>query len=522
MYGARVKKSGEKVALKIFGNAYILVFGINISISLLGYTLKKPQDSVIQREIDILTRLVGLEGVVQIRGIFMDSMMGMSEVHGNKVWKLVYPVIVMEFIDGGALYDRVHRNKFMSEKILKQIFVGFLEGLRGIHSRGFVHRDLKLENIMLEAYGDDLMVKVKIIDLGMMVHLPQGGKHIADKICGTRGYIAPESLIQREYSVASDIWQVGCVLYSMLSGLLPFHPDHVEQSYHGKYYPMTGPVWSHISDSAKDLVKRLLVVKPSWRLTLSDILKHSWLTQDASDVNLGPSYARRIKCLALRNKMRNFFVANEEMLSHTRIRPENIKDFLPFLKVRGKCQYSIGGDGSSEERLPSVVGFTAHKETEESKASGFSDANSKNANAITGDLASNGSDVGNAEKEGKEFNRSERLISLSHDISVRTFKLRLHDVQTLIGQDLQSVVEDSSNRSLGQHVGSSEAETDGQDTSGGEMLANNPQALSFTLPAGEIDFETFEDVLTRAGLEGLATPGVFNLFDIGSKGQFIA
>jgi serine/threonine protein kinase len=458
---------------------------------------------------------------VQMRGIFMDSMMGMSAIHGVKMWKLVYPVIVMEFIDGGALYDRVHRNKFMSEKILKQMFTGFLMGLKGIHSRGFVHRDLKLENIMLTACGDT-DVHVKIIDLGMMVHLSAGEtKHHSDKICGTRGYMAPESLLRKEYSIASDLWQVGCVLYSMLSGLLPFHPDHLEQSYRGEYYPMTGPVWAGISDTAKDLIKRLLVVNPDWRLPLDRILEHKWLTTEAPDVNLGPSYALRIKSLALRHKMRNFFMVNEELLTQTRISPEQLNDLLPFLKVRGKGHYESEGEGG-DKGLPSVVGFGMGLPREDGLGT---------LPALSPRLTDTTSASGSASGGGsprQELRRAESVINVSHDISVRTFKLRLHDVQELlVGRDLQSIQEVSSDKSLGAGAdrrcggkGTTDSEDEEERGRGRSGKGNKQQQQrhSFTLPAGEIDFESFVDVLTRAGLKALATPSVFNLFDIGSKG----
>ena len=182
-----------------------------------GYTDRRPREHEIQREIDILVHLSGVEGVVQLMGVFMDRLTGMADIYDTKTWQKRYPVIVMECLEGGMLYDRVQRKQFMSEKILRDIFRGFAKGLLGIHKRGFLHRDLKLENVMLESYGDD--AAVKIIDLGMMVHLPEGAqKYIADKISGTRGYLAPESILHKEYSTASDAWQLGCVLYTMLSG----------------------------------------------------------------------------------------------------------------------------------------------------------------------------------------------------------------------------------------------------------------------------------------------------------------
>ncbi|CAE7743604.1 CPK13, partial [Symbiodinium microadriaticum] len=245
----------------------------------------------------------GIEGVVQIQGVFMDTASGLVGSPGEKKWLEAYPVIVMEFLDGGSIYDVIHEREKISEADLKRIYAGFIAALASMHTHGYIHNDLKLENIMLESQTDDS--GVKIIDLGFMNYLANGASKITHSgVKGTPGYIAPETLSRHEYSYKTDMWQAGCVLYSMLSGV--------------------GDCWDAISESAKDLVYKLLVLSPARRLGTQEVLQHPWITGQAPDVHLGDEYVARVKHLALRQKMRKFFLQND-ILEKNKIRTDHIQ-----------------------------------------------------------------------------------------------------------------------------------------------------------------------------------------------------
>ena len=107
------------------------------------------------------------------------------------------------------------------------------------------------------------------------------------------------------------MYQIGVILYMMLSGRFPFDPNHNEQIMEGTYYPMTGVGWDTISNEAKDLVSKLLVTDPSKRMPVKNILKHPWFASANSSPSchhdMGGDYFARLKHLVLCQKLKRFF-----------------------------------------------------------------------------------------------------------------------------------------------------------------------------------------------------------------------
>ena len=132
-------------------------------------------------------------------------------------------------VSGGDLFDRVtsrvEQCQTVSESSLAEIFRNSIISLEGIHKRGFIHRDLKLDNILLVSDSDNS--PVKIIDFGFMCQVPTGDCAIRTRqLCGTQGYLAPESTYDiKEYSVKSDIWQMvrrACIIVFAFLSLFIF------------------------------------------------------------------------------------------------------------------------------------------------------------------------------------------------------------------------------------------------------------------------------------------------------------
>lgn len=140
-----------------------------------------------------------------------------------------------------------------------------------IHGKGIIHRDLKLGNILI---GDRM--KIKICDFGLSTKLKDPGER-KKTVCGTPNYIAPEILDSLGHGMEVDIWSLGVIVYTMLTGKPPFEDDSVESTYfnirNNQYsFPTFGA-----SQEIEDLIDRIFVVNPSERITLEEIYEHPFL-----------------------------------------------------------------------------------------------------------------------------------------------------------------------------------------------------------------------------------------------------
>ena len=182
-----------------------------------------------------------------------------------------YIFIIMENIAGGDLLSFVKKRTKLNEKVCKYIFKQILEAIKYIHSKNIVHRDIKLDNVLI-----DLNNNIKICDFGVgkMIH----DKEILLDQCGTPAYIAPEILLNKGYDgFGVDIWSSGIVLYTMLSGMVPFKANNINDLQNniitGNFKEIHG-----ISKDCNDLLHKLLQINPKKRITINDALNHPWIT----------------------------------------------------------------------------------------------------------------------------------------------------------------------------------------------------------------------------------------------------
>ena len=189
-----------------------------------GYTKNtRPNFDAINREIMLMLSLRGCPGCVQLESIFYDSAEGFLRGKNPECLQS-YPVIVMEYIEGDSLlhsiFNRTRQHKAFSEKYLARMFRAVVVALQTIHERKYIHRDLKVTNVLLLTKEDDESgpIGVKIIDFGFMARIEPPREVFRGTLAGTSAFLAPESIpsdgeTMGEYSVKSDIWQVGCLLY---------------------------------------------------------------------------------------------------------------------------------------------------------------------------------------------------------------------------------------------------------------------------------------------------------------------
>ena len=190
--------------------------------------------------------------------------------------------IVMEYICGDLLGFIRKRGK-LSETVSKIVFKQLIEGLKYIHHKKIVHRDIKLDNILI-----DLTNTIKICDFGVSRKI--SGDEIMHEHCGTPAYIAPEIFENQGYSgFQCDVWSAGVTLYYILGGIQPFRATSIKdlekKVIMGDFEPL-----EEISDEANDLIKLMLKTDPNKRINIDKILNHPWLanikTENRKKLNL--------------------------------------------------------------------------------------------------------------------------------------------------------------------------------------------------------------------------------------------
>eukprot|EP01026_Neomeris_dumetosa_P050353 TRINITY_DN4412_c0_g1_i1.p1 TRINITY_DN4412_c0_g1~~TRINITY_DN4412_c0_g1_i1.p1 ORF type:complete len:392 (-),score=46.63 TRINITY_DN4412_c0_g1_i1:2722-3744(-) len=259
-------------------------------------------DNSLEREIEVLTK-VDHPNCIKLFAVYITN---------RKVY------IVTELVSGGELLDRVTARGNYSERHAAILISQILEGVKYLHGHGIVHRDLKLENMIMLNERDDS--PVKIADFGLSKFFSPDT--ILSTVCGSPQYVAPEVLGvasgSQAYSPAVDMWSVGVILFILLSGYSPFDDENdavlFDKIRQGNY-DADDPIWDVVSEGAKDLVSKLLDVNPENRLTAEQALEHPWIVKHTKQQTTnGTTEDHRTtvqenlnRQLQVRNSMRNLY-----------------------------------------------------------------------------------------------------------------------------------------------------------------------------------------------------------------------
>ncbi|KAJ3028054.1 UNVERIFIED_CONTAM: hypothetical protein HDU68_002570 [Siphonaria sp. JEL0065] len=194
-----------------------------------------------------------------------------------------------EYCAGGEAFDFLCNVNRMDDQdpVTRKMFREIVEAVAYCHEKNFVHRDLKLENVLLT---EDFTVKV--IDFGFT--RPYNERNLLDTYCGSVAYAAPEMITGKKYSgPRADIWSLGVILYTLLCGYLPFDDDNeavVHQKINaldyelpdflseGIYDPLPPFIVEHKILDSKSLISQILQINPTDRISVQDILSHPWFT----------------------------------------------------------------------------------------------------------------------------------------------------------------------------------------------------------------------------------------------------
>eukprot|EP01102_Stenamoeba_stenopodia_P021844 TRINITY_DN8914_c0_g1_i2.p1 TRINITY_DN8914_c0_g1~~TRINITY_DN8914_c0_g1_i2.p1 ORF type:complete len:430 (-),score=102.54 TRINITY_DN8914_c0_g1_i2:160-1449(-) len=207
-----------------------------------------------------------LEALQQLRCPYIVELLAIQETE-EKIF------IMMEYCDGGDLLRRIQSGK-LSEDVTRILFSQLIDGIDFAHKKGYVHRDLKLENLLLKTNDDHTGYNLKIGDWGFAERWKEG-KYMSESL-GSIHYAAPEICYGLKYiGPEVDVWSMGVCLYAMAAGYLPFegnNPKAIVLKIRSGKYEMP----AEFSPLLKDLVSRLLVLNSNYRANMEMIQLHPW------------------------------------------------------------------------------------------------------------------------------------------------------------------------------------------------------------------------------------------------------
>ncbi|XP_047329192.1 calcium-dependent protein kinase 26-like isoform X2 [Impatiens glandulifera] len=285
---------GRKLGQGQFGTTYLcteISTGTDFackSISKRKLIAKEDVEDV-RREIQIMHHLAGHKNIVTIKGAYEDPL---------------YVHIVMELCAGGELFDRIIQRGHYSERKAAELTKIIVSVVEACHSLGVMHRDLKPENFLLVNKDDDFSLKA--IDFGLSVFFKPG--QIFSDVVGSPYYVAPEVLL-KHYGPKADVWTAGVILYILLSGVPPFWAETQQGIFDAVLkgdLDFESDPWPLISESAKDLIRKMLCCRPDGRLTAHGVLCHPWICENgvAPDKALDAAVLSRLKQFSAMNKLK--------------------------------------------------------------------------------------------------------------------------------------------------------------------------------------------------------------------------
>eukprot|EP00536_Pseudo-nitzschia_multiseries_P013504 jgi/Psemu1/211833/e_gw1.579.6.1 len=228
--------------------------------------------SKLQEEVNVLRELRGHDNVIRLYDVFCVD---------NELF------IITELGRGGDLFHLLttHPKHGVTEAYAAKTVSEMLSAVAFLHSRSICHRDLKLENWVLES-GKDVWSPLKLIDFGLSTHYRQGER--LTRVVGSSYYVAPE-VLKKSYTEACDLWSLGVIVYMLLSGAPPFYgknDEAIKASIVQGEYTFPHELFRDVSDEAMAFVSTLLSYNIEYRYTAAQALTHPWLSANCEPESL--------------------------------------------------------------------------------------------------------------------------------------------------------------------------------------------------------------------------------------------
>lgn len=253
VYLARERSSKYIVALKVlFKNGLIT----------------SNTEHQLRREIEIQSQLRH-PNILRLFGYFYDD---------HRIY------LILEYAGKGELFGELHKKNSsrFTERQAAAYIAQLAHALNYCHSKNVIHRDIKLENLLLTLDG-----RIKIADFGWSVHSSKR----RETMCGTLDYLPPEMILRTPHNHNVDTWALGILMHEFLFGNVPFEGRCTEEQQKRIAFDEVSIRRGYISGQAEDLIRKLLTKDPEKRISLRDVLKHPWILHYAKETvdNLGPA-----------------------------------------------------------------------------------------------------------------------------------------------------------------------------------------------------------------------------------------
>lgn len=227
-----------------------------------------------RREIDLHWRASGCKHIVKIIDVYENVYAGQKCL-----------LVVMECMEGGELFNRIQEraDSAFTEREAAGIIGDIAKAIHYLHSMNIAHRDLKPENLLYSKKGPDGVIK--LTDFGFAKELTSYKS--LQTPCYTPYYVAPEVLGPEKYDRSCDMWSLGVIMYILLCGYPPFYSNHgaaispgMKKRIRNGQYEFPNPEWGRVSKEAKDLIRGLLKTVPEERLSIEEVMRNKWISDN--------------------------------------------------------------------------------------------------------------------------------------------------------------------------------------------------------------------------------------------------